>query len=270
MIVVTCITNGYDQISDDHYYDPDVQYICYTDGTITHKGAWEFREIPIDHQCPLRRALYPKIRIDKLFPIGTDVVWIDGCYVMTKEWVEKSKLMFPRTYMKHPKRFTYYEEIIEGYIGAFNSADDLIKITQTAKDMGYKFKQYSSPVCACIWQTVVDSPFYEMWWEFSQISTRCDMIGFDLSKQLTDLDWNVVEDWMSVGIDFTNKKDRNKLHPQEGDMNQWKRRHDMLGELYKITKLYPKFYYHYWDREDKLMEWVDKYISLPNDSHQIY
>ena len=31
MIVVTCITNGYDEISDNHYYDSDVQYICYTD-----------------------------------------------------------------------------------------------------------------------------------------------------------------------------------------------------------------------------------------------
>ena len=264
MIVVTSITNGYDQISDDHYYDSDVQYVCYTDGSIEKKGPWEFREIPIEHECPLRRALYAKIRFDKLFPIGADVVWIDACYVMTKEWVQKSKGMFPRTMMRHPKKFTYYEEIIEGYISAFNSAEDVIKITQTAKDMGYKFRKYSSPVCACRWETVVDSPFYEMWWEFSQISTRCDMIGFDLAKQFSDLKWNVVEDWMSVGIDFINTKARKKLHPQNGDMDQWKNRNDMLQQLYKITKLHPKLYYNFWNREDKLVEWVNKNILNPD------
>ena len=82
MIVVTSITNGYDQISDDHYYDSDTQYVCYTDGSIEKKGPWEFRDIPIEHECPLRRALYAKIRFDKLFPIGADVVWIDSCFVM--------------------------------------------------------------------------------------------------------------------------------------------------------------------------------------------
>ena len=41
MIVVTCITNGYDEISDNHYYDTDVQYVCYTDGAVKKKGPWE-------------------------------------------------------------------------------------------------------------------------------------------------------------------------------------------------------------------------------------
>ena len=43
MIVYTCITNGYDEIPD-HYYDPDVQYVCFTDGTVEKKGPWEFRD----------------------------------------------------------------------------------------------------------------------------------------------------------------------------------------------------------------------------------
>ena len=34
MIIYTSITNAYDEISDHHYYDPDVQYVCFTDGTV--------------------------------------------------------------------------------------------------------------------------------------------------------------------------------------------------------------------------------------------
>ena len=265
MIIFTCITNGYDEIPDDHYYDPDVQYVCYTDGSITHKGPWEFREIPLEHHCPLRRALFPKIRIDECFPLGSEVVWIDGCYVMTKKWVEFSKNMFPRTHMLHPKRFTYYEEIVEGYLSAFNSKEDVIKITETAKDMGYNFKKYSSPVLACMWQTVTDTQFHKFWWNFSQISTRCDMIGFDITKQLFDLEWNTVDDWFSTGIDFTGvggsgRKGRRKMHPQNGDLDQWKRKDEILSELFKITRLHPKFYCKYWERQDKFQEWVEAHV----------
>ena len=46
MIIYTCITNGYDDIPD-QYYDPNVQYVCFTDGTVEKKGPWEFRDILI-------------------------------------------------------------------------------------------------------------------------------------------------------------------------------------------------------------------------------
>ena len=88
--IYSCITNGYDEIPDEHYYDPDIRYVMFTDGSIEHKGAWEFRDIPITHDCPLRLSLYPKIMQHKLFSEGDRVVWIDGCYVMTEEYVPVS------------------------------------------------------------------------------------------------------------------------------------------------------------------------------------
>ena len=35
--IYTCITNGYDEIPNEHYYDPDIKYVCFTDGSIEHK-----------------------------------------------------------------------------------------------------------------------------------------------------------------------------------------------------------------------------------------
>ena len=46
-------------------------------------------------------------------------------------------------------------------------------------------------------------------------------------------------------------------------MDQWKNRNDMLQQLYKITKQHPKLYYNFWNREDKLVEWVNKNILDP-------
>ena len=63
--IYTCITNGYDEIPNEHYYDPDVKYVCFTDGSIEHKEPWEFRDIPIEHECPRRLSAYPKINLIK-------------------------------------------------------------------------------------------------------------------------------------------------------------------------------------------------------------
>ena len=53
MIIYTCITNGYDTIPKNHYYDPDVQYVCFTDGTIDVPSPWEKRSIPMSMSVPV-------------------------------------------------------------------------------------------------------------------------------------------------------------------------------------------------------------------------
>tara|TARA_Y100001970_G_scaffold291279_1_gene427839 strand:+ start:6458 stop:7270 length:813 start_codon:yes stop_codon:yes gene_type:complete len=266
MIIVTCITNGYDEIPDDNYYDPDVQYVCYTDGSIEKKGPWEFRDIPIQHDCPLRLALYPKIMMHECFPIGSQVVWIDGCYKHTRQWVELSKKLFPRTHLLHPKRFTYYEEIVEGYVASFQTKESVIEVTQTAKDMGFNFKTYTPLALATFWQTVDEEsiPFNEKWWEFSQISTRCDQIGFNVARQVTGLTWGKYDGYFTCGIDFTwetGKSGRKKLHPQIEDKEQWRKEKEILQELKHITKLRPEFYYKNGLNFDK---WVNRHIWNPD------
>ena len=264
MIIYTCITNGYDEISDSHYYDPDVQYVCFTDGTIEQKGPWEFREIPIEHECPLRRALYPKIMQHKVFPMGEQVVWVDGCYKHTKEWVEFSKKQFPRTHIVHPCKFSYYEEVIESFISSYNSLEDIVEITETVKSYGFDFKQYVNPIMATFWNTVSEEAveFNELWWKLSQISTRCDQIAFVTAKYVTGLHWNTIDDWLEPGIDMsgvagTGRVGRKKLHPMPGRKDQWKDIDSMLKTIKPIVGLHPHFYNKFWKRENKVQEWID-------------
>ena len=262
MIIYTCITNGYDEIPDGHYYDPDVQYICYTDGTISPKGAWEFRDIPIEHDCPLRLSLYPKIMQHKVFPMGSQVVWIDGCYVITKEYVEYCKKIFDkytRAHIVHPMKFTYYEEITESFIAEYNSKDDIINITKRIKELGFDFKQYVNPMCATFWNTVNKDAikFNEMWWDLSQISTRCDQIAFVVSKYFNDINWKQIEDISDIGTNFSSLDHRKgesvrgnigriKKHPKNGDLNQWMNIDDMIRDVSKLTGMTRLFYNDHW------------------------
>ena len=265
MIIYSCITNGYDEIPDEHYYDPDVKYVMFTDGTIKKKGPWEFREIPCDHPCLRRRSAYVKINPHKVFPYGTKTVWLDGCYVMTPEYVKKCKEYLSGhrfTIMRHCEKFNYYEEILESFLPSMCTFDEAIEISQTIKDLGYNFKEYCSPVLASIWR-VLDQDMYnfgDLWWKYSLIGTNRDQISFDTARQLEQTELNIIEDgWIrkeeyrvngqklynhypgSCGIlfDSRGKKYRKKLHPQNGHRQQWRQKKELLNALRPITGLHP-------------------------------
>ena len=266
MIIYTCITNGYDVIPDDHYYDPDIQYVCITDGTVERKGPWEFRNILEDHECPRRLSAHPKINPHLYFPIGSKTVWIDGCYVMTEKYVEESRKLLDNsnfTIMRHCERFTYLDEVLEGFMASMNTWDDQILITKTIKELGYNFKEYISPVLGSIWRTVTEDliEFDELWWKYSLIGPNRDQISFDTARQLTEMPMTVLEDgWLSrkfdakghrlpgsVGVTFgyDGKVGRRKLHPQAGHSQQFLERDKMCAEIQKITKLHPFLYARY-------------------------
>ena len=266
-IIYTCITNGYDEIPNEHYYDPEIKYVCFTDGSIEHKEPWEFRDIPIEHECPRRLSAYPKINPHKLFPIGSKVAWIDGCYVMTKKYVEETKRIldtYPFTIMRHHNKFTYYDEVLEGYLGNMNTWDEQVEITKALAETGYKFRLYSSPVLGSFWRVITEDlfDFHDMWWKYSLIGPNRDQISFDCSRQYHNLDMHVIEDgWLgahshipgSVGVLFGSKgkQYRRKIHPQKGvfegmelediQCKAW----DLIYHLYPITKLHPKMYTRY-------------------------
>ena len=269
--IYSCITNGYDEIPDDHYYDPDIRYVMFTDGSIEHKGAWEFRDIPITHDCPLRLALYPKIMQHKLFSEGDRVVWIDGCYVMTEEYVQYTKKLFEnhtRVHMRHPMSFTYYEEIAESYIASYNTVEDIVNITKSADNIGFDFRKYTNPILASFWNTVGNAEFNELWWHLSQVSTRCDQIAFVVAKQITGLEWHTI-DWLESGVNFRGvdgkgrgregNVGRRKKHPKAGSKDQWKTMNDMLLQVKEIVGMNHILYNKHWRNKEFLYEWIEKH-----------
>ena len=269
--IYSCITNGYDEIPDDHYYDPDIRYVMFTDGSIEHKGAWEIRDIPITHDCPLRLSLYPKIMQHKLFSEGDRVVWIDGCYVMTEEYVQYTKKLFEnhsRAHMRHPMSFTYYEEIAESYIASYNTVEDIINITKSADNIGFNFRKYTNPILASFWNTVGNAEFNELWWHLSQVSTRCDQIAFVVAKQITGLEWHTI-DWLESGVNFRGvdgkgrgregNVGRRKKHPKAGSKDQWKTMNDMLLQVKDIVGMNHILYNKHWRNKEFLYEWIEKH-----------
>ena len=267
-IIYTCITNGYDEIPNEHYYDPDIKYVCFTDGSIEHKEPWEFRDIPIEHECPRRLSAYPKINPHKLFPVGSKLAWIDGCYVMTKRYAEETKRILDThafSIMRHCEKFTFYDEILEGYLGNMNTWEQQVEITKALKETGYVFRNYCSPVLGSFWRVITEDlfDFHDMWWKYSLIGPNRDQMSFDCARQFYKIDINIIEDgWLggnsrtpgSLGVLFGSKGKfyRKKLHPQSGCFNKsstheemWKKGHELIQHLYQYTKLYPKLYTRY-------------------------
>ena len=249
IIIYTSITNWYDTIPDDMYYDPDVKYVCFTDGNVEKKGAWEFRDIPkfvydeVDGD-PRRLSAYAKICPHKLFPYGSKTVWLDGCYVHTKEWVDICKDILkdvPLTHMLHPHRFTFHNEIMEGFGANFNSKEEMLELVDALSKVDYDFTQYCSPVLTCIWRQIDDemAEFHDLWWKYSKIGSNRDQISFDCARQLTGLKWSRIHDWETIGLDLTSPKSkiaRNKRHPQAGHFTEKNTYSEIIKECYDLLK----------------------------------
>ena len=256
MIIYTCVTNGYDKFSDEHYYDPDVRYVAFTDGTVEVPEQWESYPIKVEHECPRRRSAHPKICPHHYFEAGQETVWIDGCYTITKEFVDTSKSILSRsklTHMIHPCRFNFVEEVMEGYVSSFNTKEQMVEIMEALMELDYDFRAYCSPVLASIWRHIIPEmyEFHDIWWKYSLIGPNRDQISFDTARQLTGIPWQTIKHpeqnyWPEVGIDFdhrTGKKNRLGKHPQAGDLEQYKREGEMLKEIRRCTRLIPKLYY---------------------------
>ena len=246
IIIYTSITNWYDTIPDDMYYDPEVKYICFTDGKVEKKGPWEFRDIPAhvydEVDDPRRLSSYAKICPHKLFPYGTKTVWLDGCYVHTKEWVDYCKKLLKDsglTHMLHPHRFTFHNEVMEGFGANFNSEEQMLELVDALREVNYDFKKYCSPVLTCIWRQIDDEmgEFHDLWWKYSKIGSNRDQISFDCALQLTGMKWWRIHDWETIGLDLTSPKSklaRNKRHPQAGDFTVDSTYNEILERCYNL------------------------------------
>ena len=250
VVIYTCITNGHDVIPDKNYYDPEIRYVCFHDGTIdTTKGPWEYIKLDLDIDCPRDLAFYPKCNPHEFFEKGTYTVWVDGCFKHTREFVEKSLYSFPFTTLRNISKFSYYDELLEGFTCAFFPYEGGIEITEALSATKYKFNKYSSPQCSIVWRYLYDETieFNEQWYNWSKKGINRDSIPFDAAVQLTGTKPLYYENRSDSGIKmgFQHKVGRVKKHPQYGDKKQYTKVDQFIKDLEKITKLKPLLYIKY-------------------------
>ena len=247
LIVYTCITNGHDELPSNSYYDPDVKYVCFHDGSIeTTLEPWEYVKLDLNIEDPRDLAYYVKANPHEYFPKNSYTVWIDACFVHTKEFIENSKKSFPFSVLRHGGRFTYYDEILEGFTAAFFKYDDAINITQLLDESGYDFRSYSSPQCTILWRKLTDEikEFNKVWYNWGNLNYNRDNIPFDAAIQMTGMTPSFYDDRNESGIalGFFNKVGRRKKHPQHGDKKQYLRKNELMENLQDITGMHSKFY----------------------------
>ena len=250
VVIYTCITNGHDKIPSTNYYDPDIRYVCFHDGTIdTTEGPWEYIKLDLDIECPRDLAFYPKCNPHEFFDKGTYTVWVDGCFVHTREFVEKSLYSFPFTTLRNISKFSYYDELLEGFTCAFFPYEGGVEITEALSNTNYKFNKYSSPQCSIVWRYLYDDTikFNKEWYNWSKKGINRDAIPFDAAVQMTGTKPLYYENRSDSGIKmgFQHKVGRVKKHPQYGEKTQYTKVDQFIKDLEKITKLKPLLYIKY-------------------------
>lgn len=211
------------------------------DGDIEKSGPWEFIKLEKNISCPRRLSAFPKINPHLYFGIGEQTVWIDACYKMTKEFVEFSKNQFPFTILRHPDRFSYYDEMLEGFLCSFFTWEQGIRITQKLAGDGYEFKKYRSPLGTIIFREInyESIEFGKLWWKYFCIGPNRDQISFDAALQILNLNPHIIEDRSICGVPLGhyNKVGRIGKHPKDGNPSQVLQKKEFLTAMRKYTGL---------------------------------
>ena len=117
IIVYSANINGYDEFNEPEVYDPNVEYILFTDNEEIKSNVWKIKPIDfLDKNLDLRKkARYLKINSHLVLPPHDVSVWVDHCFESKFDNVNNilEEIEFSGKNMmayKHPQRNCIYDE----------------------------------------------------------------------------------------------------------------------------------------------------------------
>lgn len=118
-VVYTCVTGNYDTMPSHEYYNPDWDYVCFTDDykLLMHErvGVWKIRKLAYTEANSVKNARWHKTHPHILFPMYKYSLWVDGSTnILNKRFFDKIEnciaCNLTMSVRKHPDRNDIYEE----------------------------------------------------------------------------------------------------------------------------------------------------------------
>jgi len=195
MIIYTAITDGYEKLPDNNYYDPHTRYVCFYDGELEKKGPWEFIHTDVDIDDPWRRAHYVKIHPYKYFNLDEQLLWVDGGRVHTPQLHEVSKRFFSSDkklgFLKQKYKYqtTFLQDIENDYFARGNvTPEEIVKYATILKKYGWSFYRPTITNFG-VWMNGIDKEFCDLWWELLSKGPQRDMISMMVALELSGIDY---------------------------------------------------------------------------------
>lgn len=79
-VVYTCITGSYDKLLDPLFYNPDFDYVCFTDNNKLTSNIWDIRQLPKETESltQVKKQRYTKVNPHKVLPEYELSIWVDA------------------------------------------------------------------------------------------------------------------------------------------------------------------------------------------------
>lgn len=224
IIVYTCVTNGYDQIYSPSPANPNIEYICFNDGTISVPPPWRDSRLP-NKYCGAKANRHTKIcyyEYDVLREADI-LIYIDGSVRIVGDledlvsYVDKSD---GHTFLyEHPYRNCIYEEINECAISKKAPLNDLAKLNKKLKNerMPIKFGLFEGGII--VRKPAADGQqLMSAWW-----SEYCSGVKRD-QLALMYVSWKTNLKISSLG-EPDHRRSRRFFQCGDGHKGDWVRRH---------------------------------------------
>ena len=189
MILYTAITNGYFQLPPN---TTGRKFICFHDGSVNQQEGWELRYIPGFSSCPVRMSRLVKMQC----PFDEPNVYIDASklHTLNEKFFEVSEYILSMdkfVVMEHPHKHRYLEECAEYVCRGLVPFEQIYDFTVAAKEVGFNFKDYSSPLCTVIWRRGKEK-FDELWWQWYSKGGKRDQLSFAVSLEQSRIAYETI------------------------------------------------------------------------------
>jgi len=183
IVVYTAIMGGYDSLIIPQFVDPDIDYVCFTDGTLDGHGLWQIRKPPYIDQDKTRMARYVKTHPINLFPEHRVAIWIDANILVKgnlKRYVQ-AVLDSGRELgvIPHPFRDCTYDEAKACRFYNRDSHDSINLQMDYYRSLQFPehFGLFETGVLVAVLQSETVREFFRIWWEQIRKFSKRDQLS---------------------------------------------------------------------------------------------
>tara|TARA_R110000822_G_scaffold123503_3_gene257962 strand:- start:1930 stop:2688 length:759 start_codon:yes stop_codon:yes gene_type:complete len=146
MILYKCLIGNFPIIPEEHYFDPNIEYVFFHTHPIENKhGKWNFINIPISDN-PIQDQRKYKILSHELF--NSPSIYVDFNYLLKPDSFNTIKSLLGKNSFnvaEHPFRKTYLDELCD-WMFCCSDDKETTTITRYLRYLGYDFNQHFCPL----------------------------------------------------------------------------------------------------------------------------
>lgn len=200
IVIYSAIANNYDSLKLPEFLDDQIDYVIFSNDSLSYNGIWQVRPLPINFQDPTRICRYIKTNPHKLFKNYEVAIWLDSSFMIIdtlspdiKSFLDSGKEIAA---IPHPFRNNIYDEAEACIRNSRDSAKLIKKQINYYRKFGFSHNDLiESNFIMFNLKMPKTLNFLDTWWSQIEKFSRRDQLSINYSLRHHQIIWHSITDF---------------------------------------------------------------------------